>query len=918
MNPASPSLSTARALLGGSSSVFPRISLWATLGMLVVITALTVAWSVMRYQTFSAEQMRLVRTTVKGTAEQVALLIEDQRRALDVFIQVHGGAIERLNADPSSLEAHEALAAAVRLHFPDHLAFSVARPDGVMDPFLPAGLMGPQCAHDLSAFAQDPLRYRVFMHSSGGVATRHYDLMGKWAQGAGSGVLFVSFLPERLGRLLGENHLPGYTLSLSRGRLTDLSEPRVDTQRLPARPVTVAKHSTALPEGSYSAAVRGTEWHLLGVPDETLFSGHVETLARQAVMLVLAFWLIGMALMSSIRRADRVRHRAERVLSEAYANLEKQVTQRTCELRNSNERLQGEIDSRSAMQRQLSDQKEFAETTLSAIDDAVITTDLHGRVTYLNPMAEKLTGWSLDSALEQPLGTVVRLVDAQTEAEVDIPFDRLLAGDDTLQPLRGLLLGTHGKRTPVADSCATILRPGGVRRGVVLVFHDITIEQRLMDTMRHNASHDPLTGLVNRREFELRLESALSHAATFGETQTLCFVDMDHFNLVNETCGHTQGDRLLKQLTSILRHRVKSSDTLARVGGDEFALILRHCDVGQASEVAQRTLEEITRFRFECQGRQFEVGACIGIAPIEPGLSTSELLSRADLACRVAKEAGRGRLHVYRESDAELAQRRDAMRMAARLSAAIENHGLVLYGQPVLPVRDGARGYVEVLVRMRDGGGTLVLPSSFIPAAERYGMASRLDRWVVRAALEAYARCGVDTPLSINLSGHSLGDTGLARFVRDQLEKNGVPPGNVTFEVTESQAVQDLDSALSFLHEMHRLGCRFALDDFGVGVSSFSYLRMLPVDCVKVDGSFVRRMLSDRADHAIVAAVAEIGRVMNISTVAEFVADEAVLEKVRELGIDYAQGYHLGEPIPLEAAFDLDLAQRAGGRPVVA
>jgi diguanylate cyclase (GGDEF)-like protein/PAS domain S-box-containing protein len=907
MNTALPSLSTARALLGRSSSgAFPRISLWSTLGVLGVISVLTVIWSVLRYQEFVAGQERLLRATVHGTSEQVALLLDEQRRAVDVFIREHGATIATLAADPGGVEAHEAVAEHVRLHFPDHLAFSVADSQGHIDAFLPEGLMGKRCKLDLQAFSVDPARYRVYMHVEGGPETRHYDLMGKWVDGMRSGVFFVSFFPARLTQLLGDNHLPGYTLLLTRDQRVDLAERESHA---------TAEASGDLPNGSFKATVRGSQWQLLGVPDEGLFANKAEDLARQAVMLILAFWVIGMALIASIRRVEHVRQRAERVLSEAYAGLEKQIAQRTSELRGGNERLQREIESRTAVQRQLAEQKEFAETTLSAIGDAVITTDMHGRVTYLNPMAQRLTGWTLAKAVDKPLGEVLRLLDADTEAEMSIPLDRILAGDDAMEPLRGLLLGSDGKRTPVADSCASMLRPGGVRRGAVLVFHDVTVEQRLMNNMRHQASHDPLTGLVNRREFEVRLEAAVKDAAHFGETQSLCFLDLDHFNLVNDTCGHTQGDRLLKQLTTILRHRVKSIDTLARVGGDEFALILKRCDVEQAREVAQRALEEISRFRFECQDRQFEVGASVGIAPIEAGLDVSELLSRADLACRVAKEAGRGRIHIYRESDAELSHRRDAMRMAARLSAALERDSLTLYGQPVLPVQEGGQGYVEVLVRMLDDDGTLVMPSTFIPAAERYGLATRLDRWVIRHAFETYARAGApEITLAINLSGHSLGDAGLTRYVREQLERHGVPPGHITFEVTESQAVQDLDAALSFVHEMHRLGCRFALDDFGVGVSSFSYLRMLPVDGIKVDGGFVKRMMSDRADHAIVAAVAEIGRVMNISTVAEFVVDAAILDKVRELGIDYAQGYHLGEPVPLEQSLAQALAATNASR----
>jgi len=425
-------------------------------------------------------------------------------------------------------------------------------------------------------------------------------------------------------------------------------------------------------------------------------------------------------------------------------------------------------------------------------------------------------------------------------------------------------------------------------------------------TIQHLAYHDALTGLCNRTEFEHRLARALKSAS--DEVQhALFYLDMDQFKIVNDTCGHVAGDELLKQVAILLKEPVRESDTLARLGGDEFGVLLEHCSLAHAEEVAGRMLQQVEDFRFAWLDKTFTVGVSIGLVMLDGHEQThTELLRAADMACYAAKDKGRGRVHVYHPDDAELVQRRGEMEWVSQLNRALQNDQFVLYQQCIVALDGSAGGpCCEFLLRLRGHDGELILPGAFIPAAERYDLMPKLDRWVVTqvfahlaerfAALERAA----DGIYFINLSGATLGDEGFFRLVKESLARNAIPPQSICFEVTETAAIANLGNALSFIQSVKALGCKVALDDFGTGLSSFSYLKTLAADYLKIDGGFVRDMLADPMDAAIVQAVNSIGHVAGLKTIAEFVENADIQARLAEIGVDYAQGYGIHRPEPI-------------------
>jgi diguanylate cyclase (GGDEF)-like protein len=444
---------------------------------------------------------------------------------------------------------------------------------------------------------------------------------------------------------------------------------------------------------------------------------------------------------------------------------------------------------------------------------------------------------------------------------------------------------------------------GNAPLGVVLVFHDVTENRSMARQLSYQAAHDPLTGLINRAEFERRLEYALESVHSESAHHALCFMDIDQFKLVNDTCSHEAGDAMLKEISGLLQGCLRDSDVLGRLGGDEFGVLLRNCTLDGAEEIAANMLSMIKATRFESCERTFEIGASIGIAMIDAGSSSvTEIMKAADLACYAAKDTGRSGIHVFQAGDTELSRRHDDMQWVARLKDAISEDRLVLYYQDIVPVSRSATGahHFEVLVRMQDEAGQLITPDKFLPAAESYNLITALDRWVVEHSLEWYSARDEQLLMSINLSGKSVTDPGFLEFIRDKLAEYQVNPADICFEITETAAVANLELAAEFMHELRKLGCRFALDDFGSGLSSFAYLRNLPVNYLKIDGSFVRNIDSDRVNAAMVDAINQLGVVMGIRTIAEFVENDDIMNRLADIGVDYAQGYGVARPLPLD------------------
>ena len=395
---------------------------------------------------------------------------------------------------------------------------------------------------------------------------------------------------------------------------------------------------------------------------------------------------------------------------------------------------------------------------------------------------------------------------------------------------------------------------------------------------------------------------------THGTPYVLCYLDLDQFKVVNDTVGHAAGDEMLKQIAALLQTRIRSRDTLGRLGGDEFSLLLENCPLGKALEIAENLIATVGDYRFSWGERRFAIGVSIGLVPISMEVSDRvQLMTQADVACFTAKDLGRNRVSVYHADDSELSQRHHDILRAAELREALEQHRFRLYAQPICSTQapDGHLIHHEVLVRLLDRDGELLLPGSFIPAAERFGLMVELDRWVIAEALRQYSGLSIerDGPgIAINLSGDSLGDDRLVAFVQAELAATGVPAQRVCFELTETAAINRLAMAQKVITELRRLGCSFALDDFGSGLSSFAYLKQLPVDFLKIDGSFIRDMHTDEVDRAMVRSINEIGHTMGIATVAEWVESEEILAAVRQIGIDFAQGYAIGRPQLLQAS----------------
>jgi diguanylate cyclase (GGDEF)-like protein len=430
--------------------------------------------------------------------------------------------------------------------------------------------------------------------------------------------------------------------------------------------------------------------------------------------------------------------------------------------------------------------------------------------------------------------------------------------------------------------------------------------RRAEEMLKHQARHDALTGLINRREFERLLGDALRDARERGRRHALCYLDLDQFKVVNDTCGHGAGDELLKQLVAELRGYVRESDTLARLGGDEFGLLLENCSIERAERAARNILERLSRFRFAWLGKTFEVGMSIGVVPIDAGSGdVAGLLGAADVACYTAKDLGRHRVHVYHPGDIEVGRRHGEMVWAGRLKQALQENRFCLYAQPIVDARDGEPRDREVLVRLVGDAGELVLPDAFVPAAERYGVMPAIDRWVVGQVMATCARWRAEYPAagcSINLSGTSLNDDAFLGFLRQAIVEHQVPPGALCFEITESAAIVNLSRAGRFMRELKALGCRLALDDFGSGLSSFTYLKNLPVDYLKIAGSFVRGLADDPVDTAMVEAINHIGHVMGLRTIAEYVERPSLVERARAIGVDYLQGFAISAPRPLLSA----------------
>ena len=542
--------------------------------------------------------------------------------------------------------------------------------------------------------------------------------------------------------------------------------------------------------------------------------------------------------------------------------------------------------------------KDFAEIAA----DFLWETDENLNFTYLSEQQEYITKYNAKQWLGQSY----------------LEFLKILVIDEELCKKQQQLALQHkpfNLELPLQRSDGTVLIVRNIAKPVIVqnefkgyrgIGRDVTEAHTLAKQLEHQANYDSLTGLVNRRAFDSLLEQALSKAKNNQQQHVLCYIDLDQFKVVNDTIGHAAGDELLKQVSALLKSNIRSSDALARLGGDEFALLMKNCPLNKGLTIADKLIADLHDYSFCKQKRRFKIGASIGLVPITSETeSTAQILLQADIACYAAKDGGRNRVHVYNNKDNTVSERHAELTRVSDLRNALQENLFCLYYQYVKPLNEsnGLEPYYELLLRLKDKDGNLVLPGNFIPAAERYNLMADIDKWVIQTVLvkmqDLFAKLSSGC-IAINLSGTSLNDQKLLEFVKQQFQQSHILPKRICFEITETAAISSLNEALNFIEEMREFGCQFALDDFGSGLSSFAYLKRFEVDYLKIDGNLVRDMTIDYTDQAMVKAINDIGHTMKIHTIAEFVETDADIALLKQLKVDYAQGYGVSRPAPLE------------------
>jgi diguanylate cyclase (GGDEF)-like protein/PAS domain S-box-containing protein len=562
-----------------------------------------------------------------------------------------------------------------------------------------------------------------------------------------------------------------------------------------------------------------------------------------------------------------------------------------------------DITDRKRLEDELARERNQALVTLSSIGDGVITTDASANVVFLNPVAESLTGWTTEEAKGRHLDEVFSIYDEETKTRRANPIERCLA-EGHVVGLGGatMLISRSGQALSVEDSAAPIRTANGTTLGGVLVFHDVTEARSLQREMEYRVQHDVLTGLWSRSAFERRLQE-ITEAALRGDGEhTLIYIDLDQFKVLNDTLGHAAGDLLLKQVATVLRRKIRDADMLCRLGGDEFGLLLMGCPLEREIEIAEDLRESVAAFQFIWQRRTFRVSASLGVIQVDRYLPDRNSLALADLACYAAKNEGRNRVSAYHQSDGALTLMRLEMEWVPKIKEALEAHQFVLYAQRIAPLRAdlNKQNYLEILLRLALDDGSVVSPDKFIPAAERYDIMYLIDDYVISGAFDWLLKePSGEVHVSINLSGESMGHPIILERILSFLEAHPEMASRLCFEVTETAAIGKLADALEFMGKLKETGVSFSLDDFGTGLSSFSYLKTLPVDFVKIDGSFVRNLAVDRVDAAMVRAISDVSAALGIEAIAEFVENDEIIAKLKEIGVAYAQGYAIARPIPL-------------------
>ncbi len=564
-----------------------------------------------------------------------------------------------------------------------------------------------------------------------------------------------------------------------------------------------------------------------------------------------------------------------------------------------------DITEKKKLEKAFANQHERLRVTMQSIGDAVITTNTECEIEYLNPIAELMTGWKLADAQGKFITEVFHIIDETNRDRAIDPIHICLSENRTVGLATDtLLISKDGTEYGIEDSAAPIRDENQNVLGAVLVFHDVTEQRKMASEMTYRATHDALTGLFNRREFEHKLDYSLVTARKNNCEHALLFIDLDQFKIINDTCGHGVGDKLLKSISHIMLSHLRNSDTLGRLGGDEFGILLEKCGLEPALRIAENICKDIDNYRFTHKNQRFSVSASVGLLIFnEKWKSIEHLMQSADTACYTAKESGRNRVHIYYDSDYSLESRKGSAYWASRITQALEENRFILYNQLIIPVTKGLGVKSEILLRMLDEKGELVSPATFLPAAEKFHLISRIDKWVVNAVFtwlkehqHALSHIG---SIAINLSGQSISDLVFHAFVLERIESLKLDCAKICFEITETAAITNLSAANAFITSMQKQHIRFSLDDFGSGVSSFGHLKSLSIDFLKIDGQFIKDLVNNDIDRATVRCILEVAKATGKLTIAEWVETEEVETLLHEMGVDYVQGFLRHQPVPL-------------------
>jgi diguanylate cyclase (GGDEF)-like protein/PAS domain S-box-containing protein len=564
-----------------------------------------------------------------------------------------------------------------------------------------------------------------------------------------------------------------------------------------------------------------------------------------------------------------------------------------------------DVSHRKSLEVSLSRSKRQAQYTLESISEGVITTDNDGRIDYMNLAAETLIGTNRDDASGHRLSELFTLVDDADRRPLGDPVERCLAMRRRVNMgRRAVLVTVDGEHEYSVELTASPVRgPSNSISGAVVVFHDVSELRGLTRKMSYQATHDPLTGLINRREFERRLDEAMDTAHADEAVHMLFYMDLDRFKAVNDSCGHMAGDNMLREVATLIKEQVRDSDFVGRLGGDEFGALLIGCPIDKARQIANDICNAIADYRFVWKDKIFNIGISIGLVEISHASGTlQDVMSAADSACYVAKQAGRGQVHVYSARDEAVARERGDIQWLRHLQTALHEDSFGLAVQPIIAMRGRAESgpAVEVLIRLDDGLGRATGSAEFLRPAERYQMMPQIDRWVINATLAAIAGGEIKLPAhrscAINLSGQTLGDESFLGFVVDALDRSGVSPASICFEVTEAAILSNVQHAQRFIEVLHGIGCEFSLDDFGSGLGSFSSLKHLPIDYLKIDGTYTRNLQTDLVNQEMVNAMIKLARTMEFQVVAEQVEHQEDFDWLREVGVDFVQGHFVEAP----------------------